>query len=282
MAAQIIDGKKTAADLRQEIKVEAEKLAAAGNRPGLAVIIVGENPASQVYVRNKEKQSVEVGFHSVVMRLPEETAQDELLQKIDELNADDSIHGILVQLPLPKHIDESAVIMAIDPQKDVDCFHPMNTGALFSGAPVFMPCTPMGCMELLKRYDIPVSGKRAVVIGRSNIVGKPMAMLLLAENATVTICHSRTQNLADICREADILVVAIGRANFVTADMIKPGAVVLDVGMNRNELGKLCGDVDTAAAKEVAGYITPVPGGVGPMTIAELLKNTLESAKRHG
>ena len=280
--ATIIDGKQVSAQLREEIKLRTAELTAKGKQPGLAVIMVGENPASAVYVRNKEKQSLEVGFHSVVLRMPEDTTQQALLDQIQALNNDDTIHGILVQLPVPKHIDPWSVIMAIDPKKDVDGFHPINTGALFSGEPGFVPCTPKGCMELLKRYDIPVAGKRAVVIGRSNIVGKPMAMLLLQANATVTICHSRTENLKDICREADILVVAIGRANFVTADMIKPGATVIDVGMNRNELGKLCGDVDTAAAKEVAGFITPVPGGVGPMTIAELLQNTLESAQRNG
>ena len=282
MPAQIIDGKLVSAELRESIKQRAATLSEKGITPGLAVIMVGDNPASAVYVRNKEKQSVEAGFHSVVMRLPEDTSQGELLTQIDALNKDDSVHGILVQLPVPKQIDSWAVIEAIDPQKDVDGFHPVNTGALFSGEACFVPCTPKGCMALLERYNIPVSGKRAVVVGRSNIVGKPMAMLLLAANATVTICHSRTENLAEVCREADILVVAIGRANFITADMIKPGATVIDVGMNRNELGKLCGDVDTAAAREVAGFITPVPGGVGPMTIAELLHNTLESAERHG
>ncbi len=282
MPAIIIDGKQVAADLREEIKQRALALTAKGVTPGLAVIMVGDNPASTVYVRNKEKQAVEAGFHSVVLRLPEQTTQGELLAQIDALNKDASVHGILVQLPVPRHIDPWSVILAIDPKKDVDGFHPINTGALFSGEPGLVPCTPKGCMELLHRYNIPVTGKRAVVVGRSNIVGKPMAMLLLAESATVTICHSKTANLADICREADILVVAIGRANFITADMIKPGAAVIDVGMNRNELGKLCGDVDTAAAMEVAGYITPVPGGVGPMTIAELLHNTLEAAERNG
>ncbi len=282
MPAQIIDGKQVAADLREEIKRRAAKLTEKGVQPGLAVIVVGDNPASAVYVRNKEKQSAEAGFHSVVIRLPDQTTQDELLSQIDALNKDEKIHGILVQLPVPKHIDPWSVILSIDPKKDVDGFHPINTGALFSGEAGLVPCTPKGCMELLHRYDIPISGKRAVVVGRSNIVGKPMAMLLLSENATVTLCHSKTANLKEVCREADILVVAIGRANFITADMIKPGAAVIDVGMNRNELGKLCGDVDTAAAKEVAGFITPVPGGVGPMTIAELLHNTLEAAERNG
>ncbi len=282
MSAKIIDGKKTAAEIREALKARVAELAAQGRTPGLAVILVGEDPASQVYVRSKERACIAAGMNSWVIRMPESTSQDELLSKIDELNKDKAVHGILVQLPVPRHIDPWSVILAIDPQKDVDGFHPMNTGALFSGEPGLVPCTPKGCMELLRRSGVPVTGKRAVVVGRSNIVGKPMAMLLLQESATVTVCHSKTEDLADVCREADILVVAIGRANFITKDMIKPGAAVIDVGMNRNAQGKLCGDVDTQAAMDVAGYITPVPGGVGPMTIAELLHNTLEAAERHG
>ena len=278
--ANIIDGKAISAQIREEI---AEKVKTynekTGLRPGLAVIIVGENPASQVYVRNKKKACEQVGFNSWVYEMPESTTQDELNALIDKLNGDPGVHGILVQLPLPKHLDEEEVILRIKPEKDVDAFHPYNVGRITIGDPKFLPCTPAGIMELLKRSNIEISGKECVVIGRSNIVGKPMALLLLAENGTVTVCHSRTKDLKEVCRRADILVVAIGRADFVTADMVKEGAVVIDVGMNRNADGKLTGDVDFASVSEVASYITPVPGGVGPMTITMLLQNTLTAAE---
>ena len=270
--AQIIDGKKISKEIRMEIAEEVKAMKAEGINPGLAVIIVGENPASQVYVRNKGKACEEVGIYSEII---EET----LLAKIAELNARKEISGILVQLPLPKHINEASVIAAISPDKDVDAFSEVNVGKIMIGNHRFLPCTPAGVMELITRSGISIAGKNAVVIGRSNIVGKPQAMLLLHANATVTICHSRTQNLAEVCRTADILVVAIGKADFVTADMVKPGAVVIDVGMNRKADGKLTGDVDYASVSEVAGYITPVPGGVGPMTITMLLKNTLTAAR---
>lgn len=278
--AKIIDGKAISAQIREEIaekvKLYNEKT---GLRPGLAVIIVGENPASQVYVRNKKKACEQVEFNSWVYEMPESTTQDELNALIDQLNGDPGVHGILVQLPLPKHLDEEEVILRIKPEKDVDAFHPYNVGRITIGDPKFLPCTPAGIMELLKRSNIEISGKECVVIGRSNIVGKPMALLLLAENGTVTVCHSRTKNLKEVCRRADILVVAIGRADFITADMVKEGAVVIDVGMNRNTEGKLTGDVDFASVSEVASYITPVPGGVGPMTITMLLQNTLTAAE---
>lgn len=277
--AQIIDGKKISAEIRQEIAGEVSRMKEEGIVPGLAVIIVGEDPASQIYVRNKGRACEEVGIHSEIIRLPEQTAEEELLCRIAELNARDDIHGILVQLPLPRHIDEEAVIAAISPDKDVDAFSEINVGKIMIGNYRFLPCTPAGVMELLKRSGIETEGKRAVVVGRSNIVGKPQAMLLLHANATVTICHSRTRELAKICREADILVVAIGKANFITAEMVKPGAAVIDVGMNRLPDGKLAGDVDFAGVSEVAGYLTPVPGGVGPMTITMLLKNTVTAAK---
>ena len=280
MSAKIIDGKAVAAQIREELKAEVAVLAESGKVPGLTVILVGDDPASQVYVRNKEKACNAVGMRSDVIRMPADTSEDALMQQIDALNADENINGILVQLPVPKHIDPWKVITRIAPEKDVDGFHPMNTGALFSGEAGMLPCTPYGCMELLKREGIEIAGKNAVVVGRSNIVGKPMALMLLAEHATVTICHSKTKNLADVVRSADILVVAIGRAKFITGDMIKPGAVVIDVGMDRDENGKLCGDVDCESAEKVAGYITPVPGGVGPMTICELLKNTVKAAQR--
>jgi methylenetetrahydrofolate dehydrogenase (NADP+)/methenyltetrahydrofolate cyclohydrolase len=241
---------------------------------------VGENPASQVYVRNKGKACEEVGIYSEIIRMPEETTEETLLAKIDELNARNEISGILVQLPLPKHISEEKVIAAISPEKDVDAFSEVNVGKIMIGNHHFLPCTPAGVMELIKRSGVEIAGKQAVVIGRSNIVGKPQAMLLLHANATVTVCHSRTKNLAEVCRTADILVVAIGKADFVTADMVKPGACVIDVGMNRKADGKLTGDVDYAGVSQVAGYITPVPGGVGPMTITMLMKNTLTAAKR--
>lgn len=273
-----IDGKAIAAAVRQEVRLEAEAMTKQGNTPGLAVILVGDDPASRVYVNNKKKACAEAGIHSEEFALPADTTQEQLLALVEELNNRADIHGILCQLPLPKHLDDKAVIAAISPDKDVDAFHAANVGQILIGDYTFLPCTPAGVMELLHRTDISVEGKHCVVIGRSNIVGKPMAMLLLHENATVTICHSRTRNLQEICREADVLVAAVGRAGFVTPDMVKPGAVVIDVGINRNAEGKLCGDVDPAV-EEVAGYITPVPGGVGPMTIAMLLKNTITAAK---
>ena len=278
--ANIIDGKAVSAVVREEIaQGVVEYNERTGFRPGLAVVIVGTDPASQVYVRNKKKACEQVGFNSWVYELPESTTQDELNALIDELNADSLVHGILVQLPLPRHLDEEQVVLRIKPEKDVDAFHPYNVGRITIGNPRFLPCTPAGVMELLHRYNINVSGKECVVIGRSNIVGKPMALLLLAENATVTVCHSKTENLKEVCKRADILVVAIGRPDFVTADMVKEGAVVIDVGMNRNGEGRLTGDVDFSSINEVASYITPVPGGVGPMTITMLLKNTLNAAK---
>ena len=279
MAATIIDGRAVAKAFKEGIAVRTQELIAKGVQPHLAVVLVGENPASQVYVRNKENGCIKAGIRSTVIRLAQECTQEELESTVTALNQDASVHGILVQLPLPKHLDEARVLRLIDPDKDVDGFHAMNSGRLMNGQPGFVPCTPLGVMELLKAYDIPVAGKHAVVIGRSNIVGKPMAMLLLAANATVTICHSRTQNLAELTRQADILVAAVGRAGFVTADMVKPGATVIDVGINRVD-GQIVGDVDYAAVSEVAGYITPVPGGVGQMTIALLLANTLDAAQR--
>lgn len=277
MSAKIIDGKQIAAEVRREIAAE---VATMQTRPGLAVILVGDNPASQVYVRNKKKGCEEVGMHSEVYLLPTETTEAELLGLVDTLNKAPHIHGILVQLPLPAHLDDAAVIAAIAPEKDVDAFHERNVGKIMIGNYDFLPCTPAGVMVLLEKSGIDVSGKECVVVGRSNIVGKPQAMLLLHANGTVTVCHSRTKNLAEVTRRADILVVAIGRADFITADMVKPGAVVIDVGMNRRADGKLTGDVDFAGVSEVASYITPVPGGVGPMTITMLLKNTLTAAKR--
>ena len=276
--ATIIDGKALAAKVKESVKQEAESLA---RKPGLAVIIVGNNPASRVYVNSKRKDCEECGFLSEEYALPEETKQEELIDLIRELNGRADIDGILCQLPLPDGIDEEAVLMAISPEKDVDGFHPMNMGALLVGKEGFLPCTPYGIMEMLAEYGIDPKGKRCVVIGRSNIVGKPMALLLLQKHGTVTICHSRTQNLGEICREADILVAAVGKLHMVTADMIKPGAVVIDVAMNRNEAGKLCGDVDYAEAEKIASAITPVPGGVGPMTRAMLMKNTLLAAQKH-
>lgn len=278
--AQIIDGKVISAQIREEIAEKVKEYnAKTGKLPGLAVVIVGENPASQVYVRNKKKACEQVGFNSWVYEMPEFTTQDELNSLIDKLNDDSEVHGILVQLPLPKHLDEEQVILRIKSEKDVDAFHPTNVGRITIGNPKFLPCTPAGIMELLHRSNIEISGKECVVIGRSNIVGKPMALLLLAENGTVTVCHSKTKDLKEVCRRADILVVAIGKADFVTADMVKEGAVVIDVGMNRNAEGKLTGDVDFASVSEVASYITPVPGGVGPMTITMLLQNTLRAAE---
>lgn len=278
---KLINGKEIAAAVRAELKADcATFVAKHGYAPGLAVVIVGEDPASQIYVRNKARACEEVGFCGEVHRLPAETEQAALNALIDRLNADSRIHGILVQLPLPAHLDAEEVTLRIDPRKDVDAFHPFNVGRILLGDPIFLPCTPAGVMELLRRSGIDPSGKRCVVIGRSNIVGKPMAMLLLAANGTVTVCHSRTVGLADITREADILVSAVGRANFVTADMVKPGAVVIDVGMNRDASGKLVGDVDFPSVSPLCSFITPVPGGVGPMTITMLLRNTLVAAER--
>lgn len=275
----IIDGKAVSKKVKEDVKAECEQLKAKGITPGLAVIIVGEDPASQVYVHNKEVACEACGFHSVKYALPAETTQEELNALIDELNEDNSINGILCQLPLPKHLDDKEVINRINPIKDVDAFHPVNVGAIMIGDYNYLPCTPAGVMELIHSTGVDVSGKKAVVIGRSNIVGKPMAMLLLHENATVEITHSKTQSLADVTKQADILVAAIGKAKFVTADMVKQGAVVIDVGMNRDEKGKLCGDVDFEGVKDKCSFITPVPGGVGPMTIAMLMKNTLTAAK---
>lgn len=278
--AKIIDGKAISSQIREEIAQKVKEYnAKTGQLPGLAVVIVGENPASQVYVRNKKKACEQVGFNSWVYEMPEDTTQEELNALIDKLNNDNGVHGILVQLPLPKHLDEEQVILRIRPDKDVDAFHPYNVGRITIGNPKFLPCTPAGIMELLHRSNIEISGKECVVIGRSNIVGKPMALLLLSENGTVTVCHSRTRDLKEVCKRADILVVAIGKADFVTADMVKEGAVVIDVGMNRNAEAKLTGDVDFASVSEVASYITPVPGGVGPMTITMLLQNTLRASE---
>ena len=278
--AKIIDGKAISKQIREEIAAETLEFAAkSGFKPGLAVVIVGEDPASQVYVRNKRKACDEVGFYSESYELPAETTQEELEALVDKLNNDDNIHGILVQLPLPKHLDETRVLLRINPEKDVDAFHPYNVGKIMIGDYSFLPCTPAGVMALIERSEIDVCGKKCVVIGRSNIVGKPMAMLLLHSHGTVTICHSRTKDLAAICKEADILVAAIGKADFVGADMIKEGAVVIDVGMNRKADGKLTGDVNFAEVEPLASYITPVPGGVGPMTITMLMQNTLTAAK---
>ncbi|MBR3900143.1 MAG: bifunctional methylenetetrahydrofolate dehydrogenase/methenyltetrahydrofolate cyclohydrolase FolD [Ruminococcus sp.] len=279
--AQIIDGKAVSAAVKQEVADEAAKLRdEKGLKVGLAVVIVGNDSASRVYVNNKKKACEAVGFQSFEYALDENTTQEQLLDLVNVLNRDDRVNGILVQLPLPKHIDEKAIINAISPEKDVDAFHPENVGKIMIGEYSFLPCTPAGVMRLIESTGVDISGKKCVVVGRSNIVGKPQAMLLLQKNGTVTICHSRTQNLKEECKAADILVVAIGRAKFITGDMIKEGAVVIDVGMDRDENGKLCGDVDFESAEKVAGYITPVPGGVGPMTIAMLMKNTLTAAKQ--
>ena len=280
MQAQIIDGKILSAQVKAEAAAETAALKEKGVTPCLAVILVGEDPASQVYVRGKAKDCHDCGIDSRVIRLPEETTQAELLKLVGELAADKAVNGILVQLPLPAQIDEKAVIDAIPPEKDVDGFSPVNVGRMQIGEPCFLPCTPAGCIRMIESTGTPIEGKHAVVIGRSNIVGKPAALLLLAKNATVTICHSRTANLKELCSSADILVAAVGKAGFVTGDMIKPGAVVIDVGINRGEDGKLHGDVDFAAACEKASYITPVPGGVGPMTRAMLMKNTVQAAAR--
>lgn len=276
---KLIDGKAVSAAVKERVKHEVEALKSQGVETALAVIIVGSDPASRVYVNNKKRACEVTGIRSVEYALGEETTQEELLQLIDELNADSAINGILCQLPLPKQIDEKTVIERIDPNKDVDCFSCVNVGKMWVGDGIFKPCTPAGVMELLSAYDIDVSGKNCVIIGRSNIVGKPMAALLLEKNATVTVCHSRTQNLDEICKTADVIVAAVGRAKFVTADMVKDGAVVVDVGINRNADGKLCGDVDFENVKEKASYITPVPGGCGPMTIAMLMENTVSAVK---
>lgn len=278
--SNIINGKEISASVKERIRLETEKLFnETGVKPGLAVIIVGDDPASRIYVNNKKKACTDIGFNSWEYALPAETTEAELLELINKLNADPDVHGILCQLPLPKHLDEKTVINAIDPKKDVDAFHPVNVGKIMIGDYDFLPCTPAGVMELIHSTGVSVSGKKCVVVGRSNIVGKPMAMLLLHESGTVTICHSRTKDLAAECREADILVVATGVAKMVTGDMVKEGAVVIDVGMDRDENGKLCGDVDFDSVAPKASFITPVPGGVGPMTIAMLMSNTLTACK---
>lgn len=277
--AQRIDGKRISAELREQVRREVALLGGQGISVCLAVMIVGEDPASKIYVRNKKKACEELGIQSQEYALPAETSQEALLDLVEQLNQDPAVNGILVQLPLPAHIDEKSVLEAISPKKDVDAFHPINVGRIMIGSYDFLPCTPAGCMELIHSTGTEVSGKRCVVVGRSNIVGKPMAMLLLHESGTVTVCHSRTENLAEICRSADILVAAAGKAGLITGDMIKPGAVVIDVGMNRDGEGWLCGDVDAASAEPVAGWLTPVPGGVGPMTITMLMRNTVTAAR---
>lgn len=277
-----IDGKAVSAACRERLKNEVALLCEKGIVPGLAVIIVGDNQASRVYVNNKKKACAELNMLSEEYALPEKTSEEELISLIKELNARKDIHGILVQLPLPAHIDEKKVLNVISPLKDVDAFHPENVGHIMIGDYHFLPCTPAGVVELIDSTGVPIEGKNCVIIGRSNIVGKPMSMLMLHRNATVTICHSRTKNLAEVTKAADILIVAIGKAKFVTADMVKPGAVVIDVGMDRDENNKLCGDVDYASVEPVAGYITPVPGGVGPMTITMLMQNTVTAAKMFG
>ncbi|MGN1400357.1 MAG: bifunctional methylenetetrahydrofolate dehydrogenase/methenyltetrahydrofolate cyclohydrolase FolD [Bacillus sp. (in: firmicutes)] len=283
MSANLIDGTEISNKVRQEIAQQVLQLKEKGVTPGLAVVLVGNNQASKTYVSMKEKACMKLGMHSILITLPEETNQPELLAKIHELNEDDSIHGILVQLPLPSHIEETAVIEAINPAKDVDGFHPVNIGRMMTGQDTFYPCTPYGIMVMLEHIGCDPAGKHAVIVGRSNIVGKPAGQLLLNRNATVTYCHSRTEEIESYTQQADILVVAVGKRNVITAKDVKPGAVVIDVGMNRDDQGKLCGDVDFDAVKEVASYITPVPKGVGPMTIAMLMQNTLKAAKKlHG
>ena len=276
----LIDGKALAAKMQAELKVKVDKLKEADNVPGLAVILVGEDPASQIYVRNKARQATAICLNSSVVRLPETVSEQELLDLIEQYNQSEQWHGILVQLPLPEHISEEKVLLAIDPEKDVDGFHPMNMGRLWSGNPLMIPSTPAGIMEMFREYDVELSGKRAVVIGRSNIVGKPMAQLLMMADATVTIAHSKTENLRELTKEADVLVVAIGRDRMIKAEDVKEGAVVIDVGMNRDEDGKLHGDVDFGEVKDVASLITPVPGGVGPMTITMLMEQTVRAASR--
>lgn len=279
--ANIIDGKAVSAQVKEKIRQEVERLKGQGVEIGLAVVIVGDDPASQVYVRNKEKACEAVGFNSFKYALPAETTEEELLSLVDKLNNDDRVDGILVQLPLPKHLNDKIIIDNIRPDKDVDAFHPVNVGKIMIGDYSFLPCTPAGVMELIDSTGVEVAGKECVVIGRSNIVGKPQAMLLLHRSGTVTVCHSKTQNLKEVCSRADILVAAVGRPKMITSEYVKEGAVVIDVGMDRDENGKLCGDVDFEDCKEKAGYITPVPGGVGPMTIAMLMKNTLTAGKMH-
>lgn len=274
-----IDGKAVAAEIKVKVAEEVTKLKEQGIRTGMAVVLVGDDPASRIYVNNKKKACAETGIYSEEYLLPAETTQEELLRLIGKLNRDPKINGILVQSPLPKHLDEKLIVAHIDPNKDVDAFHAYNVGRIMIGDFAFLPCTPAGVIELIRSTGVSIEGKNCVVVGRSNIVGKPMAMLLLHNNGTVTVCHSKTKDLADICRRADILVAAVGRAKLITADMVKPGAVVIDVGMNRDENGKLCGDVDFAAVEPVASHITPVPGGVGPMTIAMLMKNAVSAAK---
>lgn len=283
MSAQLIDGKLISAQIKDELKAKTEELFASGKRvPTLAVILVGSDPASQVYVRNKKKACEYIGYKSLSYELDEKTTQEELLELIDKLNKDLEVDGILVQMPVPKHIDENAVIEAISPDKDVDGFHPVNVGKLCTGEKGFVSCTPAGIIQLLKRSNIDITGKECVIVGRSNIVGKPMMMLMLRENATVTVTHSKTKDIAEVCKRADILIVAIGKAKFVTKDFVKDGAVVIDVGINRNaETGKLCGDVDFDEVSQIASYITPVPGGVGPMTIAMLMYNCFEAYEMH-
>ena len=281
MTAQLIDGLALSRHMRAHIAQEVKTLQSQGATPGLAVILVGEDPASQVYVRNKVKACEEAGFHSKLEKYPSHLSESALLDRIHSLNLDDRIHGILVQLPLPSHLNAQKVIESISPDKDVDGFHVSSAGALMTGLPGFWPCTPHGCMKMLESINYTLRGKHAVVVGRSNIVGKPMALMLLHQHATVTICHSATLNLADHVRTADVVVCAVGKQKTITADMVKPGSVVIDVGMNRDEQGKLCGDVDFESVRQVAGYITPVPGGVGPMTITMLLENTLTSARQH-
>lgn len=277
MTAQLIDGNLLAAQIKSQIAEQVTSLKASGINPGLAVVLVGDDPASQVYVNHKVKDCEQVGIHSVLVRMPKDTTEAALLAQVEALNQDTTIHGILVQMPIPKHIDSQKVIAAISPAKDVDGFHVANAGALSVGLPGFWPCTPHGAMKMIEHIGMDLRGKHAVVIGRSNIVGKPMAQMLLAQNATVTICHSATTNLKELCLQADVIVAAVGKVHVVTADMVKAGAVVIDVGMNRNAAGKLCGDVDFDAVRTIASYITPVPGGVGPMTRAMLLVNTLKA-----
>ncbi|MCM3665441.1 bifunctional methylenetetrahydrofolate dehydrogenase/methenyltetrahydrofolate cyclohydrolase FolD [Mesobacillus subterraneus] len=281
MAAIIIDGKEIAKKTKSEIVGQVQEMKTQGMTPGLAVILVGDNQASRTYVNSKQKTARELGMHNVLIEYPESITEQELLAKIDELNNDENIHGILVQLPLPGHINETHLIEAISPDKDVDGFHPINIGRMMTGQDAFLPCTPFGVMVMMKEMEIDLAGKHVVVVGRSNIVGKPAGQLFLNKNATVTYCHSKTKDLKEHTRQADVVVAAVGKAGLITADHIKPGAVVIDVGMNRDVEGKLCGDVAYAEVKEKAGYITPVPGGVGPMTIAMLMYNTLKSAKNH-
>lgn len=279
METQLLEGKKLAEKMQSEMKVRVHSLLEKGKIPGLTVLLVGEDKASQVYVRNKERQATKVGIKSEIIRLPEKISEAALIEQVEQLNEDASVHGILVQLPLPKHINEQEVLRKIDYSKDVDGFHPMNMGNFLLGNASALPCTPYGIMELLKAYDISLEGKNALVIGRSNIVGKPMALMLMEKNATITIAHSKTKNLKELAQQADVLVAAIGRGHMITGEFIKPGAVVIDVGMNRDEAGKLIGDVDTASVMGIASYVTPVPGGVGPMTITMLLDQTIKKVE---